>query len=167
VWQVLAQGGGTPVENNAVIHQLTIAIAAQNKAATESNDIHRNKIQHQQNKEKNKKKIQQRRSNLESSRCFAEQQPGPRATKMKISLILSLNFSNAKMLAWLNMTLCINLRNKGSPMLFLYQAPHEHFLLGSPYSDSSTPSNFTIFTFHEQEPNFNDCQQDYLICHLF
>jgi hypothetical protein len=34
------------------------------------------------------------------------------------------------------------------------------------YVDSSTPSNFTIFAFHEQEPNSNERQNDYLICHL-
>jgi hypothetical protein len=34
------------------------------------------------------------------------------------------------------------------------------------YANSSTPSNFTIFAFHKQEPNLDNCQQDYLICHL-
>jgi hypothetical protein len=34
------------------------------------------------------------------------------------------------------------------------------------YADSRTPSNFTIFAFHKQEPNSDNCQQDYLICHL-
>jgi hypothetical protein len=34
------------------------------------------------------------------------------------------------------------------------------------HSDSITPSNFTVFTFHKQEPNANICWQDYLICHL-
>jgi hypothetical protein len=34
------------------------------------------------------------------------------------------------------------------------------------YADSSTPSNVTIFAFHEQEPNLNERQNDYLICHL-
>jgi hypothetical protein len=34
------------------------------------------------------------------------------------------------------------------------------------YSNLSTPSNFTMFAFHEQEPNSNNCQQDYLFCHL-
>ena len=34
------------------------------------------------------------------------------------------------------------------------------------YSDSSSPSNFTVFTFHEQEPNSSNQQTDYLICHL-
>jgi hypothetical protein len=34
------------------------------------------------------------------------------------------------------------------------------------YADSSIPSIFTIFAFHEQEPNSGDCQQDYLICYL-
>jgi hypothetical protein len=34
------------------------------------------------------------------------------------------------------------------------------------YADSSTPSNFTIFAFHKQEPNSDNPQHDYLICHL-
>jgi hypothetical protein len=34
------------------------------------------------------------------------------------------------------------------------------------YNDSSTPSNFTIFAFHEQEPLSDSRQNDYLICQL-
>jgi hypothetical protein len=34
------------------------------------------------------------------------------------------------------------------------------------YADSSTPSNFTIFAFHEQELNSDNHQHHYLICHL-
>jgi hypothetical protein len=34
------------------------------------------------------------------------------------------------------------------------------------YADSSTPSNFTTFAFHGQELNLDNCQHDYLICHL-
>jgi hypothetical protein len=34
------------------------------------------------------------------------------------------------------------------------------------YSDSSTPSNFTVFAFSEQAPNSGSQQMDYLICHL-
>ncbi len=34
------------------------------------------------------------------------------------------------------------------------------------YADSSTPSNFAIFAFHEQELNSDNRQHDYLICHL-
>jgi hypothetical protein len=34
------------------------------------------------------------------------------------------------------------------------------------YADSSTPNNFTIFAFHKQEPNLDNRQHDYLICHL-
>jgi hypothetical protein len=34
------------------------------------------------------------------------------------------------------------------------------------FSDSSTPSTFTVFTFYEQELNSDDRQNDYLICHL-
>jgi hypothetical protein len=34
------------------------------------------------------------------------------------------------------------------------------------YSDSSTPSNCTVFAFYEQAPNSGKQQMDYLICHL-
>ncbi len=51
--QGLAQGGGVPVDNDAILRQLIAAIAVQNKAATESNDLHQDKIQRQQNKEEN------------------------------------------------------------------------------------------------------------------
>jgi hypothetical protein len=34
------------------------------------------------------------------------------------------------------------------------------------YADSSTQSNFTVFAFHEQEPNSANQQTDFLICHL-
>jgi hypothetical protein len=34
------------------------------------------------------------------------------------------------------------------------------------WSDSSTPSNFTMFAFREQEPNMDSRQEDFMICHL-
>jgi hypothetical protein len=34
------------------------------------------------------------------------------------------------------------------------------------YADSSTPSNFTVFAFHEQAPLSDFRQNDYLICQL-
>ncbi len=34
------------------------------------------------------------------------------------------------------------------------------------YSNSSTPSNVTVFAFHKVEPLSNSCQKDYLICQL-
>jgi hypothetical protein len=34
------------------------------------------------------------------------------------------------------------------------------------YSDSSTPSNFPVFAFHEVEPLSNSRQKDYLVCQL-
>ncbi len=34
------------------------------------------------------------------------------------------------------------------------------------YANSSSPSNFTVFAFHEQELNPSNQQTDYLICHL-
>ena len=41
-----------------------------------------------------------------------------------------------------------------------------HYRGGFLYSDSSLPSNFTVFAFHEQEPNSLNQQKFYLICHL-
>jgi hypothetical protein len=34
------------------------------------------------------------------------------------------------------------------------------------HTDSSTPSNFTVFAFHKKEPNSANQQTDFLICHL-
>jgi hypothetical protein len=34
------------------------------------------------------------------------------------------------------------------------------------YANSSTPSNFTVFAFFEQEPNARSQKEDYLVCHL-
>ncbi len=34
------------------------------------------------------------------------------------------------------------------------------------YANSSTPSNFTVFVFHEQESNSSNQHTDFLICHL-
>ena len=34
------------------------------------------------------------------------------------------------------------------------------------YANSSTPSNFTVFTFHEHEPLSDSHQNNYLICQL-
>ena len=34
------------------------------------------------------------------------------------------------------------------------------------YADASTPSNFTVFAFHKQEPLLDSHQNDYLICQL-
>jgi hypothetical protein len=34
------------------------------------------------------------------------------------------------------------------------------------YTDSSTPNNFTVFAFHEQESNSSHQQMDFIICHL-
>ncbi len=33
------------------------------------------------------------------------------------------------------------------------------------WSNSSTPSNITIFAFHEQEPKTDSSQEDYMVCH--
>ena len=33
-------------------------------------------------------------------------------------------------------------------------------------ADSSTPTNFTIFAFRKQEPNTDNRQEDYFVCHL-
>jgi hypothetical protein len=53
--QGLAIGGGMVANNDAVLFQLTTAVCAQNKAATESNNLHHNDIHHQLTKDKNKK----------------------------------------------------------------------------------------------------------------
>jgi hypothetical protein len=49
---------------------------------------------------------------------------------------------------------------------FALETTHALYMGGFLYAESSTPSNFMIFIFHKQEPNLDNCQHNYLICHL-
>jgi hypothetical protein len=72
------------------------------------------------------------------------------------------------MLAWPNTTYLVHqFKEEGFPDIAFELGTTQALFVGEfLYANSSKPSNFTVFAFRKQEPNSNNCQQDYLICHL-
>jgi hypothetical protein len=59
------------------------------------------------------------------------------------------------------------LKEGGFPdVTFASETTHALFLGEFLYKDSSIPSNFTVFAFHEQKPNSANQQIGFLLCHL-
>ena len=163
-----AASAGTAVsfDNSSVISQLTHAISAQNEEAVESNRLRREEIERTINKEEAKK---------------------DRTKKIHASIIKMIGRASAKSASDDSLTLpatftrFINSENVGMAQ---YELVHQFRELGFPdvgfaqgtvqalfvgdllYANSSTPSNFTVFAFHEVEPLSNSRQLDYLICQL-
>jgi hypothetical protein len=162
--QGLAQG--RVVDNDAILQQLTTAISAQKEAATASNNLLRNKIQHQvMQEESNKdqtKKIHP--SIVKMVACAAaahsnDENKDPPATFTR--------FINCKNVGMAQYNLIHQSKEQGFPDIVFALGTTQALFFGEfLYSDLSTLSNFTVFAFHEQEPKANNCQQDYLICHL-
>jgi hypothetical protein len=78
-----------------------------------------------------------------------------------------IHFVNCDNVGMAQYNLVHQFKEQGFPDVpFALDTTHALFIGEFLYCDSSTPSNFTIFAFHEQEPNSNNCQQDCLICHI-
>ncbi len=159
---------GTLVINNPlVISQLTNPISLQNKEAMESNNLRYKEIERQiEHEEKKKDKTKDLR---------------PAILNMLRRAVATHSHAKREEIA----PTCQQFINSKNICLALYQLIHQ-FKIGvfpnvtftprttqalSPgkflYADSSTPSNFTVFGFHKQEPNSLNQQMDFLICHLF
>jgi hypothetical protein len=150
----------------SVISQLTHAISAQNEEAVESNRLCRKEIERTITREEAKK---------------------DRTKKIHASILKMIGRASAKSSSDDSLTIpetfsrFINSENSGMAQ---YQLVHQFKELGFQdigfaqgmvqalyvgnllYADSSMPSNFTVFAFHEIEPLSNSRQNDYLICQL-
>jgi hypothetical protein len=129
----LAIGGGMVANNDTVLLQLTAPISAQNEAATESNNLQRNEIHCQLSKDESKKDRTKKihPSILQMIAHAAALSSNDENKNLPQTYIC---FVNCDKLAWPNMTLCINLRNKASLMLLLHWAPHKPFSSDSSYT---------------------------------
>jgi len=154
------------LDSSSVISQLTNAISAQNEEAMESSRLRHQEIERTINKEETKKY---------------------RTKKIHISIINMIGYASAKSSTDESVAISatcsrfLNSKNVGMAQYELVQQFKEFGFLGISfaqgtaqallighflYADSSTPSNFTVFAFHEQEPLSDSCQNDYLICQL-
>jgi hypothetical protein len=155
-------GTSVALGNSSVISQLTNAISAQNEEAAESNRLCCQEIERTINKKETKKdrtkKIHNHNSIINmigrtSAKCSTDKSVAISATCSRF-----LNFDNIGMAQY---KLVHQFKELGFPDIGFAQGT-AHFL----YANSSTPSNFTVFTFHEQEPLLDSRQNNYLICQL-
>jgi hypothetical protein len=78
-----------------------------------------------------------------------------------------LQFLNANNVGLAQYELIHQFKKVGFPNVTFTLGTTQRVYLGNfLYADSSSPSSFTVFAFHKQEPNSTSKQMDYLICHL-
>ncbi len=158
--------GALVINSALVIRQLTNAISLQNEEAMESNNLRRKEIERQvESKEKKKDKTKDLHPVIMNMLLCA-------ATTHSINEREEITptcqcFINAKNFGLPQYKLIHQFKTGGFPDIsFASGTTPAHFLGKFLYADLSTPSNFTIFAFHEQEPNSSNQQTDFLICHL-
>jgi hypothetical protein len=158
--------GGAVANNDAILQQLTAAIAAQGKATTETNDLRRMEIQRQQTREENTKDSTKRlhRSILKMVSCAIATHSIDKNEALPATFTHFINCDNVGMVQHDPIHQFTDLGYMD--ISFALGTTQALFMGEFPYADSSTPSNFTIFAFHKQEPNSNEHQNDYHICHL-
>ncbi len=162
----LAIGGGMVANNDAVLLQLTTTISAQNDAGTESNNLQHNEIHGQLSKDKSKK---DQTKNIHPSilKMIALAAAATLNDKNKDLPATFTHFVNCDNVGMAQYNLVHQFKEQGYPDVAFALGTTQALFIGEfLYSKWSTPSNFTIFSFPKQEPNSNNSQQDYLICHL-
>jgi hypothetical protein len=157
---------GLALEGNTVISQLMNALTIQNEFLEDTNVINRkNQIMAEERKEKEKdpnKKLHPTILNM--LKRAAATDPLNENSNITPSCLCFINSDNVGMaqLELIHQFETYNLDDVGFAAGTV-QALHVGEFL---YSDSSTPSNYTVFAFSEQAPNAGSQQMDYLICHL-
>ena len=150
----------------AVISQLTNALTIQNEFLEDANVINRkNQIMAEERKEKDKDRTKKFHPTiLNMLKRAAATDPLDENSKIAPSCLRFINSDNVGMaqLELIHQFETYNLDDVGFAAGTV-QALHVGEFL---YSDSSTPSNYTVFAFSEQAPNAGSQQMDYLICHL-
>jgi hypothetical protein len=152
--------------NSTVISHLTIAISTQNKEAIDSNRFQHQEIERTINKGKSTK---------------------DRSKKIHPAIIKMIGCASAKSSTDESKTVsatCTRFPNSDNFGMAQYKLIHQFqdlgfldigFAQGTAqaqyvgyflYANSSTPSNFTVFAFHKQEPLLDFHKNDYLICQL-
>jgi hypothetical protein len=145
--------GGAVANNDAILQQLTAAIAAQGEATTETNDLCRLEIQRQQTREENEKDRTKKLhlSILKMVSCTAATHSSDKNKALPATFTRFINCNNIGMAQH---DLIHQFKDLGYMDVSYASGTTQALYMGEfLYADSSTPSNFTIFAFHEQEPN--------------
>jgi hypothetical protein len=87
--------------------------------------------------------------------------------KLEALSALCTRFINSENVGMAQYELIHQFKELGFPDIGFAQGTVQALYIGNYlYSDSSTPSNFTVFAFHKVEPLSNSHQKDYLVCQL-
>jgi hypothetical protein len=166
------QGGaahGVALANNDAFHslvwQLTYGVAAQTKVLAESNNIQERFIQRQDSREEAK---QDRTKKIHPSIInMIGRAAAPRGDNTKVLPKTCLQFFNQESMGMAQYDLVHQFKDLKAPDVIFASGTTNTLYIGQfLWADSSTPSNFTIFAFCKQEPNTDNHQEDYLVCHL-
>ena len=168
----ISRGGGTtpndpdPVNNVSVLQQLAAAISTQNEEAVESNNLRRNELLRQISRDDEKKN---RFKKIHPSILkMVSRAAATSSTDENESIPAGFSrFINQENVGMAQYDLVHQFKEQGFHDVAFASGTTQALYIGEfLFADSSTPSNFTIFAFHEQEPNADNRQQDHLICHL-
>ncbi len=154
------------LDNSSVISQLTNAISAQNEEAIESNRLRCKEIEQIVNKDETKK---DRTKKLHTSIVTMIGQASAKSSTDESEAISETctRFLNSDNVGMAQYELVHQFKELGFPDISFAQGTEKALYVGDfLYANSSTPSNFTVFAFHEQEPLLDFRQNDYLICQL-
>ena len=159
-------GEALMLDGNTVISQLANALTIQNEHLEDTNVINRKNLilaEERKKKEKDRtKKIHP--AILSMLKRAAATDPNDDNSNITPSCLRFINSDNVGMVQFelTHQFASYRLDDVGFAAGTV-QALHVGEFL---YSDSSTPSNFTVFAFYKQAPNSGKQQMNYLICHL-
>jgi hypothetical protein len=159
-------GASVSFDNNSVISQLTNAISAQNEEAIKSNRLCCQEIKRIINKDESKKDRTKKIHTL-IIKMIGRASAKRSTDKSEALSVTCTHFINSENVGMAQYELIHQFKELGFPDIGFAQGTVQALYIGNfLYSDSSTPSNFTVFAFHEVEPLSNSRQKDYLVCQL-
>ncbi len=160
-------GASVSFDNNSVISQLTNAISTQNKEAIKSNRLRHQEIERTINKEESKKDRTKKNHTL-IIKMIGRASAKSSTDKLEALLATCTRFIDLENVRMAQYELIHQFKELGFPNISFAQGTVQALYIGDfLYSDSSTPSNFTVFAFHEVEPLSNSRQKDYLVSQLY
>jgi hypothetical protein len=159
-------GASVSFDNNSVISRLTNAISTQNEEAIKSNRLRRQKIEHIINKDESKKD-RTKKNHTSIIKMIRQASAKSSTDESEALLVMCAHFINLENVGMAQYELIHQFKELGFPDIGFAQGMVQALYIGDfLYSDSGTPSNFTVFALHEVEPLSNSRQKDYLVCQL-
>jgi hypothetical protein len=165
---VLANNNQALTANKAfpsLFWQLKYGLSAQTEILAKSNNIQKRLIQCQDSHEDSKKdQTKKIHPSIIRMICRAA---ASRGNETEVLPETCIRFFNQESVEMAQFNLVHQFKDLKAPDVTFPSGTTNALYIGQfLWADSSIPSNFTIFAFREQEPNTNNRQEDFLVCHL-